>query len=133
MDDNQAEPPPQPEPQPQDPQQQNVVDPAFDPFFLHGSEQPRSLLVAEKLTATNYNDWSRAMLNALVAKNNLGFINDTILEPPATDARHGAWTRNNVMILSWIQQSTSSEIRKTILSRKTAAEAWKSLQTCYGS
>ncbi|CAL1408613.1 unnamed protein product [Linum trigynum] len=131
MADNQAEQQQQPDPQPQDPP--NILDHASDPFFLHGSEQPGSLLVAEKLTATNHNDWSRAMLNALAAKNKLGFINASIPEPPPTDPRHGVWTRNNVMILSWIQQATSSEIRKTILSSKTAAEAWKSLQTIYGS
>ncbi|CAL1392671.1 unnamed protein product [Linum trigynum] len=93
MADNQAAPQPQPDPQPQDPQRPNVVDPASDPFFLHGSEQPGSLLVDEKLTTTNYNDWSRAMLNALAAKNKLSFINASIPELPVTDPRHGAWTR----------------------------------------
>ncbi|CAL1403621.1 unnamed protein product [Linum trigynum] len=120
-----------------DPEQQpplpQPIDPLSDPFFLHGSEQPGCLLVAEKFTATNYNDWSRAMFNALAAKNKLGFINGTILEPAITDPRHGAWVRNNVMILSWIQQSSSAEIRNTILSSKIALEAWKSLQTRYGS
>ncbi|CAL1400669.1 unnamed protein product [Linum trigynum] len=104
-----------------------------DPYFLHGSEKPGSLLVADRLSTTNYNDWSRAMYNALAAKNKLGFINGTIPESPDTDPKHGAWVRNNVMILSWIQQSVQGEIRKTILSSKSAYEAWHSLQTRYGS
>ncbi|CAL1397374.1 unnamed protein product [Linum trigynum] len=107
--------------------------PMEDPYFLHSSEQPGSLLVSEKLTATNYNDWSRAMFNTLAAKNKLGFLNGVIPEPAETDPKRNAWVRNNIMILSWIQQAVESEIRKTILSSKSAAEAWKSLQTRYGS
>ncbi|CAI0551212.1 unnamed protein product, partial [Linum tenue] len=38
-------------------------------------------LVGEKLTTANYNNWSQAMLNALGAKNKLGFVNDTITRP----------------------------------------------------
>ncbi|CAL1355018.1 unnamed protein product [Linum trigynum] len=63
-----------------DPTIQNVY-PMEDLYFLHGSEQPGSLLVCEKLTITNYNYWSRAMLNALAAKKNLGFINGVVPGP----------------------------------------------------
>ncbi|CAL1383776.1 unnamed protein product [Linum trigynum] len=104
-----------------------------DPYFLHGSDQPGILLVTKKLNTTNYNDWSRAMYNALAAKNKLGFVSGVLVELDPTDPRHGAWIRNNVMILSWIQQSVETEIRKTILSSKTAYEAWKSLQSRYGA
>ncbi|CAL1368637.1 unnamed protein product [Linum trigynum] len=108
------------------------MDPLEDPFYLHGSDQPGLLLVGEKLTSTNYNDWSKAMLNALAAKKKLGFVNGTIVAPAATDAQFSSWTRNNVMVLSWIQQTVEPGIKKTIMSCKLASEAWLSLKSRYG-
>ncbi|CAL1382242.1 unnamed protein product [Linum trigynum] len=66
-------------------------DPMVDPYYLHGSDQLGLLLVCEKLTTTNYNDWSKTMnklsLNAFAAKNKLGFVNDTIVAPAATNTQ----------------------------------------------
>ncbi|CAL1376906.1 unnamed protein product [Linum trigynum] len=107
-------------------------DPIADPFYLHGSEQPGLLLVGEKLTTTNYNDWSKAMLNALASKNKLGFINGTIPSPDPTDAVFSSWSRNNIMVLSWIQQVVDHGIKKTIMPSKLALEAWNSLKARYG-
>ncbi|CAL1353266.1 unnamed protein product [Linum trigynum] len=108
------------------------MDPMSDPFFLHGSDQPGLLLVGEKLTTTNYNDWSKAMLNALAAKNKLGFIHGTLVAPAPTDVSFSSWKRNNVMVLSWIQQAVDPLIKKTIMSCKLAYEAWQSLKSRYG-
>ncbi|CAL1360354.1 unnamed protein product [Linum trigynum] len=114
-------------------QTQAQPDPMADPYFLHASEQPGVLLVGEKLTPTNYNDWSKAMYNALGAKNKLGFIDGTILAPTTnTDPLHWFWTRNNIMVLSWIQQAVEPGIRKTLMSLKIASEAWQSLKARYG-
>ncbi|CAL1397253.1 unnamed protein product [Linum trigynum] len=108
------------------------LDPMADPFYLHGSEQPWLVLVAENITPTNYNDWSKAMYNALGAKNKLGFINDTLAEPEATHPIAWAWARNNIMVLYWIQQAVDPGIRKTIMSTRKASEAWTSLRARYG-
>ncbi|CAL1362956.1 unnamed protein product [Linum trigynum] len=108
------------------------VDPMSDPFYLHGSEQPGTQLVAEKLTPTNYIDWSKAFHNALGAKNKLGFVDGSIPDPGPGHATSWAWTRNNIMVLSWIQQAVDPGIRKTIMSSKTALEAWRSLRDRYG-
>ncbi|CAL1353706.1 unnamed protein product [Linum trigynum] len=91
----------------------NTLYPMEDPYFLHSSEQPGSLLVGEKLAAINYNDYSRAMFNALAAKNKLGFLNGAIRETAETDPKRGAWVRNNIMILSWIQQSVEYDRKDT--------------------
>ncbi|CAL1401013.1 unnamed protein product [Linum trigynum] len=133
----------QPTPQPQNQQhrlnqaqqQQHVQHNVYqmeDHFFLTGSEHLSLLLVGEKLTTTNYNDWSRGMYNTLATKNKFGLINGTIPEPDPADPLHGARVRNNIMIQSWIQQAVDSEIRKTILSCKTTTDVWKSLPSIYG-
>ena len=72
------------------------------------------------------------MKNALSAKNKLGFITGDIEEPEATNGMFWPWTRCNIMVLSWIQQSVEAGIRKTILGFKTAVEAWESLKNRYG-
>ncbi|CAL1357156.1 unnamed protein product [Linum trigynum] len=86
------------------------ADPMADPYYLHGSEQPGLLLAGEKLTPTNYNGWSQAMMNALGAKNKLGFINGSIPHPGAEHQNAWAWNRNNVMVLSWIQEAVEASI-----------------------
>ncbi|CAL1388939.1 unnamed protein product [Linum trigynum] len=70
-------------PQPQHQLPPNVYQ-MEDPFYLHGSEQS-SVLVAEKLTTTIYNDWRRAMTNALAAANKFGFVTGTLLMPDDSD------------------------------------------------
>ncbi|CAL1377609.1 unnamed protein product [Linum trigynum] len=67
-------------------------DPMVDPLYLHGSEQPDLVLVTDKLTITNYNDWSKAMHNALGAKNKLGFVDGTLAEPQLTTEQPGPGT-----------------------------------------
>ncbi|CAL1390429.1 unnamed protein product [Linum trigynum] len=104
------------------------VDPMSDPFYLHGSEQPGLQLVVEKLNPTNYNDRSKAFHNALGAKNKLGFVDGSIPDPGQGHATAWAWIRNNIMVLSWIQQGVDPGIRKTIMSCKTTMEAWRSLR-----
>ncbi|CAL1387301.1 unnamed protein product [Linum trigynum] len=72
------------------------------------------------------------MLNALAAKNKLGFINGTISSPTPIDAQFSSWSGNNIMVLSWIQQTVDHGIKKTIMSSKLASEAWASLKARYG-
>lgn len=42
---------------------------------------PRQLQVNEPLSNKNYTDWIQEMENFLFAKNNIGFIDDTIVKP----------------------------------------------------
>ncbi|CAL1411460.1 unnamed protein product [Linum trigynum] len=72
------------------------------------------------------------MLNILAAKNKLGFINGTIPYPDPTDPLFSSRSRNNIMVLSWIQQALDHGIKKTIRSSKLASEAWNSLKARYG-
>ncbi|CAN1785707.1 Retrovirus-related Pol polyprotein from transposon TNT 1-94 [Linum perenne] len=112
--------------------QQNMEYPLSDPYYLHGSEQPGQSLVNEKLTTANYTDWSRAIHNALGAKNKMGFIDGTIEEPETVDPKFWPWMRCNIMVLSWLQHSVEPGIKKTIMGLKIARDAWESLKGRYG-
>ncbi|OMO94195.1 hypothetical protein CCACVL1_06115 [Corchorus capsularis] len=44
------------------------------PYFLHSSDHPGAILVSSLLNGDNYPTWSRAITNALKAKNKFGFV-----------------------------------------------------------
>lgn len=54
--------------------QSNSLDLQLDPYLLHHSFTPTSILVSQPLLgASNYVPWSRAMMMALSGKNKAGF------------------------------------------------------------
>ncbi|KAL5808245.1 hypothetical protein ACOSQ3_028936 [Xanthoceras sorbifolium] len=72
------------------------------PYFLHSSNHPRALLVSNVLTGNNYPTWKRSMKMALNAKNKLGFIDGSMVQPPETSQNLKVWERCNDMVLSWM-------------------------------
>lgn len=64
------------------------------------------------------------MSMALTAKNKLGFVDRTILQPPIDDLLYGAWLRCNNMVISWILNSVSREIADSLMYIPTASEMW---------
>ena len=48
-------------------------------LFLHPSDNPSNILVSELLNGENYGHWRKAMEIALISKNKLGFVLETIL------------------------------------------------------
>ncbi|XP_074305557.1 uncharacterized protein LOC141640774 [Silene latifolia] len=72
------------------------------------------------------------MLIALSAKNKVGFIDGTIPRPSPTAATALLWRRCNDTVLSWILNSVSPEISKSILFSSTARAAWVELEERFG-
>ncbi|RVX19233.1 Retrovirus-related Pol polyprotein from transposon RE1 [Vitis vinifera] len=63
------------------------------PYFLHNSDHPGIVLVSHHLTGANYNNWSKAMVMALTAKNKISFIDGSIPCPESDDLLFGTWIR----------------------------------------
>lgn len=100
-----------------------------DPYFLHHSDNPDTLLVNQQLTGENYASWSRSMTIALSVKNKLDFVTGDLPQPPATDViRFKAWNRNNNIVISWILNSISKEISSSVIYLKTASAIWNELK-----
>lgn len=51
------------------------------PLFLHHSDQPGVVLVAQSLVEDNYTTWEQSMTMALTIKNKKGFIDGILTEP----------------------------------------------------
>ena len=72
------------------------------------------------------------MTTALSAKNKLGFVNGTILQPnDVLDPLFSDWQRCNDLVLSWITNYLSRQIHATVLYVYTAKEVWDDLQQRY--
>lgn len=52
-----------------------------NPLFLHPSDIPGAIFVANLLNGENYISWSRSMRTALLTKNKLGFIDGSLKRP----------------------------------------------------
>ncbi|KAM1801308.1 hypothetical protein ACFX11_032935 [Malus domestica] len=106
---------------------------ASNPLFIHHSDHPAMVLVSKPLNGDNYSTWSRAMKISLSAKNKIGFVDDTIPQPPAKTQPndHAAWKRCNDMIVAWIINSIDSYISDSILYMTGAHEIWDELEERY--
>ena len=97
------------------------------PYFLHNSDHPGIVLVSHHLTGANYNNWSKAMVMALTAKNKISFIDGSIPCPESDDLLFGTWIRCNSMVISWILNSVHKDIADSLLYFDTAVGIWNDL------
>ncbi|XP_074264214.1 uncharacterized protein LOC141586778 [Silene latifolia] len=103
-----------------------------DPLYIHHSDIPGVKLVGSLFEGSGYGGWKRAMLIALSAKNKIGFIDGTIPKPAASASTAKNWQRCNDIVFSWILNSVSPDIAKSILYSATAEVAWRELEERFG-
>ena len=101
-----------------------------DPYAIHHSNSPSTILVTPLLTGDNYGSWSHAITMALRAKSKLGFVDGSLPIPKEKDDIFN-WERCNDLVESWIFNSVSPEIRPSILYAETAAQIWTDLKDCF--
>ncbi|PWA40785.1 hypothetical protein CTI12_AA524710 [Artemisia annua] len=101
-----------------------------NPLFLHPSDGPGTLVIGEKLMgAQNYRSWRRSIEIALSTKRKLGFIRGTV--PRSTDDVNlqEQWDTCNNLVISWLMNSVSESIAKSIMFMGTAHAIWLQLET----
>ena len=98
------------------------------PFFIHPNENPSLILVSSALTGSNYHSWRRSMQMALLSKNKFQFVDGSIDTPSKSDSKFAVWERCNTLVLSWILNSVSPSIAKSVLWFDTAFEVWSDLK-----
>ena len=106
----------------------NFTDPN-NPYRIKNGDHTSLVLVTELLTTDNYITWSRAMHRALRAKNKLGFIFGNIVRPTnEEDPLFEMWERCNDMVVSWIQNAVSIDIKHTLAFVDDAQMVWTELK-----
>lgn len=98
------------------------------PFHLTNGNNPGAALISEVLDGSNYENWKIAMTIALDAKNKSAFIDGSLARPVESHQNFRIWSRCNSMVKSWILNSVSKQIYKSILRFNDASETWKDLE-----
>nr|AAD25646.1 putative retroelement pol polyprotein [Arabidopsis thaliana] len=102
-------------------------DPTQSPFFLHSADHPGLSIISHRLDETTYGDWSVAMRISLDAKNKLGFVDGSLPRPLESDPNFRLWSRCNSMVKSWLLNSVSPQIYRSILRLNDATDIWRDL------
>ncbi|XP_026429093.1 uncharacterized protein LOC113325072 [Papaver somniferum] len=82
----------------------------LDPYVIHPSDNPATILFSPLLQVDNYGSWVRGITKALNSKGKLGFF-DGSLTPPEDDLTHRCWKHCDDLVGSWILNSVHPDIR----------------------
>ncbi|XP_068492152.1 uncharacterized protein [Phaseolus vulgaris] len=86
------------------------------------------VLVTPQLDGSNYHSWSRAMKRALLSKNKFKFFNGDLPESSHSDNQYEAWEKGNVMVISWITRSITTQIAQNTVYIDNVKELWEVLK-----
>ena len=103
-----------------------------DPLYVHPSDNPAQPLVSNLFSGDNFDNWKRSIFIALSARHKLGFIDGSCECPAVTAPLHSLWQRNNAMVLSWLLNSLSDNVRNSVLYFDTAKSLWDDLEGRFG-
>ncbi|PKI36075.1 hypothetical protein CRG98_043546 [Punica granatum] len=84
------------------------------PYYLSNSDNPGVGIMGVKLAGANYWTWSKAMSNALRAKNKAGFIDGSTPKPKEGTSGNGFWEQCNSMLIGWIFNSLDPNLQPSV-------------------
>ncbi|XP_009795590.1 uncharacterized protein [Nicotiana sylvestris] len=108
-----------------------TVEPS-NPLYLYPTDNPGTIIIADRLNGMGYGSWRRGMLIGLSCKNKLDIINGTISKHNVASPFYEPWCRCNDMVIAWILNSLEAEIRESAMYTKSAAKLWKDIEKRYG-
>lgn len=103
------------------------------PYFLTTTDHLGQNFVGESLLCDgNYSDRKNEMTNALLAKNNFGFIDGSMpmLAEDTTDLMN--WKHYNDMVYGWLISSMEREIKSNIKYAIPTRDMWVDLEERFG-
>lgn len=99
-----------------------------NPLFLHPSDGPTFIIVSKLQGAGDYRSWRRSFEIQLSAKRKIDFV-DRSVSRSTTDAMEATqWDTCNNMVISWIHNNISDNIRSSVLFINTASDIWKQFE-----
>ena len=101
------------------------------PYYLHPSDAS-FILVSAPFSGTNFNDWKRAVVIALSAKNKLAFIDGSIPKPELNSPTFKCWDRVNNTLMTWFMKILYQPIARSVLHFPTAFDIWRDLHERFG-
>ncbi|XP_070057666.1 uncharacterized protein [Nicotiana tomentosiformis] len=96
---------------------------------LGPADTPGIVLIPVKLTGSeNYMLWSITMKIALLGKRNIGFMNGTCTKESCTTELQEQWKTCNIIVLSWLMNTVSTELLCGIAYASNAHLVWENLR-----
>ncbi|RZC91338.1 hypothetical protein C5167_027406 [Papaver somniferum] len=99
----------------------------LDPYIIHPSDNPATVLSYPLLQGDNYGSWVRGIIKSLNAKGKLGFV-DGSLPPPTDPLQFQCWKRCDDLVGSWLLKSCQPDIRASCLYAANSHAILKDLQ-----
>ena len=103
-----------------------------DALFLQSSDHPGMQIVSLKLTALNFQKWSRTVKIVLRTKVKLGFIDGSCSKPNLNTPEFNQWIKCDSMVVSWLLNSMTPELSKAFLWVNSTQELWDELTERFG-
>lgn len=107
-----------------------IIDP-LHPYYLHPSDNPGINLTTITLSENNYSQWSTSMEFALSAKLKQGFIDGSYTKPAVNSSLLLNWNRCNHMVISWMLNVVSNDIKNSIVYMNSTQDIWDDLEVRY--
>ncbi|XP_074267142.1 uncharacterized protein LOC141590449 [Silene latifolia] len=108
------------------PENNQVIEPTPKPpsYTYVTVENPNTNITQILFNGANFNEWSRGLTLALLAKGKLGYVDGTIPKPATTAAEFEPWRSQNALVTAWLYNSLEPPIRRTISYRPEAKQMW---------
>lgn len=84
-------------------------------FYLCPGESPKMILVTSQFDKSKYHFENWVMKCVLLSKNKFKFVNRETLEPMHDDDLYKAWDQYNVMVISWITCTLTTQISQSTI------------------
>ncbi|XP_074318095.1 uncharacterized protein LOC141654882 [Silene latifolia] len=106
-----------------------VVNPATTPSYnLVTVENTGQSITPIVFDGTNYDEWSRSFLLALLAKGKIGYVDGTISQPSSTSDTFASWQATNALVTMWIFNTMATPMRRQTTLRTEAKDIWLDLK-----
>ena len=91
-----------------------VIEPN-DPLFIHPSDHPGQILVAEAFNGEDFDSSKRTSLIALSSKNKVGFVDEKEYRRVNDSPLSPYWQRCNDLVASWILNALHKDTLGSVL------------------
>lgn len=99
-----------------------------DRLFLHPSDTTGTTLIPFQLMGTdNYQIWSRAIMEGLLVKNKVCFIDGTCPRESVPVNQRSQWDRCNAIVKAWLRNAVVKDLVSGLIYNPTAQSIWEDL------
>ncbi|KAH6810761.1 hypothetical protein C2S51_024523 [Perilla frutescens var. frutescens] len=105
---------------------------ANDELYVVAHEHPVMSLTSDLFDGRNFHSWCRAIKRGLFARNKLGFIGESLIEPSKESIDHMQWVNVDYLVFNWLCNSVVKELSRGLQHLDTSQQLWDELHRRFG-